>query len=131
MNALQQAGTLLREHLNGERATVAIAHEFAPDESSLYATPVGYVHFACTLLETVLAAQEGRVPAEPDGAAWDGAIKGACMDLPAGSTFLVGAYVCPKHEALLARMQALLASDLPPGAQLSSDPSLSRPSPAT
>ena len=131
MNALQRVVTLLREHLDGERATVAIAHEFSPDESSLYATPAGYVHFACTLLETVLAAQEGRASAEPDGAVWDGAIKHACMDLPVGSTSLVGAYVCPSHDALLAKLQALLASDLPPGTQLSSDPSLSRPSPAT
>ena len=82
------------------------------------------------MLEAVLAAQDGRLPADSDGAGWDGAIKRACMDLPVGSTSLVGAYVCPSHEALLAKLQALLASDLPPGTLLSGDPSLSRPDPA-
>jgi hypothetical protein len=129
MNELPQAITLLRQHLNGRRAVVAIASDTAPEESSLCATPTGYIHFACTLLELVHAAQTGTLPTEPDGSHWDDAIKSACMNLPGNSTFLVGAYVLPTHEALLTQLQTLLASDLPPGYLLSTDPDLASPPP--
>jgi|GEM_PF-3764131 len=130
MNELLQAIALLRQHLAGRRDQVALASDTDPAESSLYATPAGYVHFACTLLETALAAEEGKLERDTDQSAWSGEIKSACIDLPGGSsTFLVGAYVCPSHEHVLARLQTLLAGDLPPGTLLSHDPALAKPPP--
>lgn len=122
MTQLPEILRLLRTESDRPARAGIISNNGANHESSILATRDGYIHLATQILEFVHSVDEGKAE-EDDGIPWGDNIKDALFCFPAaGECSIVGAYLHPTIDSLLAAMNTFLEGVLSEGQRLEDDP---------